>query len=643
MRRKAPDTNKAKQRRKAPTKSISTFNTAVAIVPPDDAWDAIQRARHLARDTTFYRWPPAIRLFHPFAPPARVPDLVGKLAEYVEEEMGKHELLEILDEGLDRMAGDAEYYDALDGMLGQLLDSGAVSSGVVEGAIDALDERLDEEERVNGDNLKRLPPSAYLSSFEVTLDSIQILPHWEVLDARIEALEERMPQRTLGLTIEEQERQKRIEKGRALIEEEERRGLKRKKERERKKRLKRKMKKLEEAGGDMASDDGNAVAESDDEDDEDDEDDDEATPNKNGFNGPCVIYLSPDDESRSKLEALRQRLRGELFDEYDAFSPGSSVSPYPEHLPRKKAKAGEPTAFRPLLPIARFPTVESAVKVAKVLQRTWDPLTFNVTDIQFVSRNDPGHHTGDATKAGGMKKGEGEPHLDEDIPEVRHRRQHGTLHTATSSAKDRMALTSSGEVDDVGRRGAYGCDALVMLWGEELDEEDMEEEASLSMIMDDEEEDDLDDVEDEDDGGKIDYTKVFATAEREYQRMRAHEELLSPSSGGDMSIFDETVTETTDIEAWLDGDDDEDGEDEGATVVVGRAQFFVGAMREFVGMPASSAIDSKDRIMGSGVSATARRKGSVSRLAESWEKGDYGQKESDRRPYQGRGNADNQS
>ena len=43
-------------------------------------------------------------------------------------------------------------------------------------------------------------------------------------------------------------------------------------------------------------------------------------------------------------------------------------------------------------------------------------------------------------------------------------------------------------------------------------------------------------------------------------------------------------------------------------------------------MPASSAIDSKDRIMGGGVSAVLRRKGSVHRMAESWNPGDYGKK-----------------
>lgn len=48
-------------------------------------------------------------------------------------------------------------------------------------------------------------------------------------------------------------------------------------------------------------------------------------------------------------------------------------------------------------------------------------------------------------------------------------------------------------------------------------------------------------------------------------------------------------------------------------------------------MPASSAIDSKDRIMGGGVSAVARRRGSVHRLYESWDAGDYGKKETDKR------------
>jgi len=129
-------------------------------------------------------------------------------------------------------------------------------------------------------------------------------------------------------------------------------------------------------------------------------------------------------------------------------------------------------------------------------------------------------------------------------------------------------------------------------------------------------------------GKKINYNEIFTTAEKEYQRMQAHEDLFtSEANGVGLPIFDSSVT---DVEAWLD-DDDESTEDEGATVVIGRAQFFMGSMRDFVGMPASSALDSKDRIMGSGISAVARRRGSKHRLAESWDVGDYGEKDSDRR------------
>ena len=50
----------------------TTMSTALCIVPPDEAWDTIQRARHLARDRTYHKWPPALRLFHPFCPRAQI-------------------------------------------------------------------------------------------------------------------------------------------------------------------------------------------------------------------------------------------------------------------------------------------------------------------------------------------------------------------------------------------------------------------------------------------------------------------------------------------------------------------------------------------------------------------------------------------
>jgi len=635
--------------------NMATFSTALCIIPPDNTWDTIQKARHLARDTTFYKWPPSIRLFHPFAPKYEISNLVGELANWFD--IQNDELYGTEFEGI----FDDEYEVLLDE--GMLVREDTTTST-----------SISSDENNNND---------ILSSFEITLDSIQILPHFEVLDARLEALEEQTQipkQQTLDISIEEREYQKRKAQGKKLIDEQVIMGKKRKKERERKKKLKQRLKMIENGEIDpydtaSGSNDNEDIVE-----DTDTSDQEEATATdtkKNSYNGPCVIYLSPNDESRIKLTTLRERLKTDLFPMYDAFSPSSSVSPYPEQLPRRRPGQRQggvkpqttgdedenESQFKPLLPIARFATVSEAVKIAKILQQTWDPLTFNVTDLQFISRDDDSdsftqqqqqQHSSSSVGFGsteskggriGTKKNQQQQYESniDDIPEVRHRRKHGTLSPSSSavssSSHQRMALTTSGEVEDISKQGIFGCDAMVMLLGEEPEESIMDEEASLTMIMDDDDDEDevgiesessdelfrLDDLEEQEDTntGKINYNEIFTTAEREYQRMQAHEELSTASYVGDVPIFDESVT---DIEAWLD-DDDSDVDDDGATVVIGRAQFFMGAMREFVGMPASSAIDSKNRIMSGGANALSRRKGAVHRAThESWDEGDYGKR-----------------
>lgn len=275
--------------------------------------------------------------------------------------------------------------------------------------------------------------------------------------------------------------------------------------------------------------------------------------------------------------------------------------------------------------------------MAKFLQSTWDPLTFNVTDVQFISRladndhdyYDPSNDGATPIDTSNARQKSGFIHSDSFSGAGFGRTSSMTTFTTTTTTSvNRMAITTSGEVEDVSRQGIYGCDAMVMLRGEEPEEELMDSEASLAMMMNDDDDENV---------SEIDYNKIFATAEREYRRMQTHETLSTKNSpptinylANDDSRGDESDEFTSDIEAWLD-DDDESLEDEGATVVIGRAQFFMGANREFVGMPASSAIDSKDRIMGGGISAVVRRKGSVHRLAESWNAGDYGKKDSDRR------------
>jgi hypothetical protein len=79
-------------------------------------------------------------------------------------------------------------------------------------------------------------------------------------------------------------------------------------------------------------------------------------------------------------------------------------------------------------------------------------------------------------------------------------------------------------------------------------------------------------------------------------------------------------------------DEDDDDVDQGATIVIGRTQFMLGEMRQFVGMPASSTMDGKDRTLNDDVSGSARRRGAVHRQGNRWLEGDFGQKEKDYLP-----------
>jgi hypothetical protein len=628
------------------TTRAATMSTAVCIVPPHHAWDAIQRARHMARDASFYRWPPAIRLFHPFVPHNDVPNAAGRLASWIDRVCEEEEKEKVEKEKEDRGSWDQASETQVD----------------------------DADDHDGGDKYANRSSSLYLRPFEMTLDSILILPHWEILDARIEALEDgssssssgggagdsngigRHPRGRRGQEQERRRRQhhhqqhhhqqqqqqeeeldddnndyyqggtddenadaatggsqemeyrRRKAEGTRLIEEEERKGIARKKERERKRRMRLLGK---EGDGNDIDDIDNSTAHNEHSSatsltsarGDDDEDNGNKPKSASSYNGPCIVYLSPDDASRQRLESLRERIRLELFSNYDAFSPGSSVSPYPECLPRPRSSGssgsggsgngrnggnGVMSQFRPLLPIGRFATVEDAVAVAKFLQNTWDPLTFNVTDVQFISRRadndydyyDPSNDGATPIATSNARQKSGLIHSDSFSEGAGFGRTSSMtpFSATTTSSVNRMAISTSGEVEDVSRQGIYGCDAMVMLWGEEPEEELMDNEASLAMMMNDDDDENV---------REIDYNKIFATAEREYRRMHFHETLSrnNPSTTIDYlddSRGDESDEFTSEIEAWLD-DDDESLEDEGATVVIGRAQFFMGANREFVG------------------------------------------------------------
>ena len=85
------------------------------------------------------------------------------------------------------------------------------------------------------------------------------------------------------------------------------------------------------------------------------------------------------------------------------------------------------------------------------------------------------------------------------------------------------------------------------------------------------------------------------------------------SAGLKTTGLDDEEEDVSDIEDWLNLDDDWD---EGTQVIIGRTHFFTGEQRTYKGMPASSAIDSKDRSTGEAggaVSGLARRRRTSSR------------------------------
>jgi hypothetical protein len=131
------------------------------------------------------------------------------------------------------------------------------------------------------------------------------------------------------------------------------------------------------------------------------------------------------------------------------------------------------------------------------------------------------------------------------------------------------------------------------------------------------------------DAAKVDYEALLALSdEEEHIRKRQARVRLGEGEREYLDDIDDEVTEE-DWNHWL--TDDEEW-DEGATIVIGRTQFFVGEARQYVGMPAMSATDGKGRVLGEGVSAVARRKGAVHRKGDRWNDGDFGRKEKDIRP-----------
>lgn len=73
-------------RKQLPPESLPrVFESAFAIVPPDDSWSRIQLARIESRDAGLLRWPPHINILYPFIPKAHFPKVAPDLAEALKD------------------------------------------------------------------------------------------------------------------------------------------------------------------------------------------------------------------------------------------------------------------------------------------------------------------------------------------------------------------------------------------------------------------------------------------------------------------------------------------------------------------------------------------------------------------------------
>jgi hypothetical protein len=387
-----------------------------------------------------------------------------------------------------------------------------------------------------------------LEAFEITLDTWVIVPHLEAVEAAYQASQK--AELWDGPSEQEQEAWEENEAVRKLIEKEERIG-----QEKRKARAERGAKKRQR-----------------DDDDDEEEDTLDVGPSKDNplsqyqeqqrslldFGGPCILCLEPNLESKLLLQDVREELAMLLNGRNDYFSASSCFSSRYIEDP-----IFQPSEYRPLIPVGSFESLPAALEVARRLKGLWgEPLTFQVKELHVISSRDDDDMIGANA-----------PMLVEN-PEAMY-------YSTTKAMSDE----------------AWGCNAKIMLVGEELEEDESDQDLAAQM-----------------------------------EQLCEEGQVGGNDISNDYTILDDEE-DLSDIELWLNNDEDYD---EGIKVTIGRTQFFTGDQRFFKGMPASSVVDAKDRSMGDvgAVSGLARRRRTVTRAgAVSWEEGEYGRRQTDYLPW----------
>jgi hypothetical protein len=267
--------------------------------------------------------------------------------------------------------------------------------------------------------------------------------------------------------------------------------------------------------------------------------------------GPCILCLEPDEKSKQMLMELREALQEGL--NHDTYSSPSSVYSW-------KFVKDIDMGYRPLIPMSRFDSFQSAMDVARRLKGLWgEPLEIQVKDLHIISCKEE---------------------VEEEIK--------------WESQSIGLGLTKQSELERKDAQ-AWGCNAKIMLFGEEMEQDEDENQKMVDML-----------VEEGVPGGmdiSFDYT-----------------------------ILEDEEESTSDIEKWL---DDDEGYDDGMQIIIGRTHFFTGDQRTYTGMPATSVTDAKDRSLGESgaVSGASRRRGSTARQGNIFLEGEYGRRERDFMPW----------
>ena len=256
------------------------------------------------------------------------------------------------------------------------------------------------------------------------------------------------------------------------------------------------------------------------------------------FDGPCVLCLEPDLESRADLMTLRAVLQQEAgMAPYSPFCPTATVDPSLPPVARF-------VDFRPVIPIASFGTVSEAIPVAKKLRKVWEPLTWEVTDLQILASQALVTETDETTTSTTTEE---ESFADPSLWLFRQK--------VTKAKQDDSLM--------------MGCSALIMLYGEEMDMDDELNQEIANLV-----------AQKGEDGG-------FGRQQQSTANSAVADSTPMPSMSSSMDSMDIQNGGIKDIEAYL-ANEDEDAPDEGTVVVIGRVHFFTGDARIYQGMPATS-------------------------------------------------------